>query len=187
MRLFETGRWPAIWDKADLDRALQGIVEAGPEFEAKFFQQGELRGGFACQGDIVEFRSMLPLISEDGEIVAADEYEHWMVLGNTCDMDRDEVEHSTIVPLEVIQPAPTEDKLLILRSYAFYRQFYVPPWRDDEQQAHRMAMFVNPVTIEKKAFRDDCARIVARLEFGAWALLHLCLVRYLARDDGRHD
>jgi hypothetical protein len=43
------------------------------------------------------------------------------------------------------------------------------------------------VTIEKAAFRDDCARVVARLQFPAWALLHACIVRYLARDDGRFE
>ncbi|HEU4726399.1 MAG TPA: hypothetical protein VFT22_00855 [Kofleriaceae bacterium] len=174
-----------MWDMADLELTVKEIVEAGAEFEARFFQQGELRGGFACQGDVVEFRSSLPLINAAGDIVASGEYDHWMVIGNTCDMERSEVAHSTIVPLVPIDA--TADKLPVLRSYSYYRQFYVPPWRDDTQQAHRMAMFVNPVTIEKKAFREDCARIVARLDFGAWALLHLCLIRFMARDDGRHD
>jgi hypothetical protein len=196
MRLFETGRWPAVWDRETLERALDGIVGVGPapdlaprwpNFEARFFQQGERQGGFACQGDIVAFRSSLPVINEDGDIAAIEEYEHWMVLGNTCDMYRDDVAHSTIVPLEPIHPTPTADGLAKLRSYSHYRQFYVPPWRDDAQQVHRLAMFVKPVAIDKRALRDDCARVVARLDFGAWALLHLCLIRFLARDDGRHD
>jgi hypothetical protein len=187
MLLFETGRWPSVWNLADLDRAIKGIVEAGPEFEARFFQHGELRGGPVCQGDIVELRSSLPLINAAGDVSASDEeYEHWLVLGNTCDMERSDVAHSIIAPLVPIINA-TADQLLILRRYSYYRQFYVPPWRDDAQQAHRVARFVNPVTIEKQAFREDCARIVARLDFGAWALLHACLVRFLARDDGRHD
>jgi hypothetical protein len=58
-------------------------------------------------------------------------------------------------------------------------------WPDAEEPKHFLVDFMQIVTIEKAAFRDDCARVVARLQFPAWALLHACLVRCLARDDGR--
>ena len=53
MRLFETGRWPSIADRDDLKQVISEILDAGPEFDARFYQTEEFVGGFACQGDVV--------------------------------------------------------------------------------------------------------------------------------------
>ena len=42
------------------------------------------------------------------------------------------------------------------------------------------------MTVHKSVFPEH-ARVVARMQYAAWVLLHSCLVRFLARDDGRHE
>jgi len=110
-----------------------------------------------------------------------------MIVGNTCDMYRDDEPRSLIAPLVSLADPVPDEQLYALRRYEYSRQFYVPPWPDAKPSRHHLVDFMQLVTIEKAAFRDDCARSVARLQFPAWALLHTCLVRYLARDDGRFD
>lgn len=188
MHTFETGRWPAIYDKESLATAIRHIVDAGPEFDSRFYQLGVSVGGAACQGDVVELRGPAPLIDGGGNAVVTDvEFDHWLVLGNTCDMDRVDEPRSLVAPLVRLLAPISPDHLSVLRRYEYYKQFYVPPWPGAPDQDHRLADFMQLVTIEKAAFRPDCARVVARLQFPAWALLHACIVRYLARDDGRFD
>jgi hypothetical protein len=188
MQLFETGRWPSIYDSEGLAKSIRQIVDSGPEFDARFYQIGAFTGGFACQGDVVELRSGVPVIDADGNSVVTDaEFEHWLIVGNTCDMDRVDEPHSVIAPLIRVDTPITPEDLKLYRRYEYYKQFYVPPWPNGPDEKHRFADFMQLVTIEKAAFREDCARVVARLQFPAWALLHACIVRYLARDDGRFD
>lgn len=188
MQLFETGRWPSIYDKESLATAIRQIIDAGPEFDSRFYQLGLSAGGVACQGDVVQLRGPAPLIDADGQAVVTDvEFDHWLILGNTCDMDRVDEPRSLIAPLVVVDEPISVERMGVLRRYEYYKQFYVPPWPNDQDRKHRLADFMQLVTIEKAAFRDDCARVVARLQLPAWALLHACVVRYLARDDGRFD
>lgn len=188
MQLFETGRWPSIADRDDLTQVISRILNAGAEFEARFFQTGDFVGGFACQGDVVQLKSAAPCIDATGTAIVTDAtYEHWMIVGNTCDMYRDDETRSLIAPLVTLADPVAEDHLRALRQYEYSRQFYVPPWPQAAIAQHQLVDFMQLVTIEKAAFRDDCARVVARLQFPAWALLHACLVRFLARDDGRFD
>lgn len=101
-------------------------------------------------------------------------------------MSRPEEPRSLIAPLLPVKSDLTAEQLRVLRRYEYYKQFYIPPWADDQDQLHRLADFMQLVTIEKAAFHKS-AKLVARLQFPAWALLHACIVRYLARDDGRFD
>jgi hypothetical protein len=187
MQLFETGRWPSIWDKETLSKTIREIVDAGAEFDARFYQLSLSGGGFACQGDVVRLRGAVPLIDADGNAIVTDaQYDHWLIVGNTCDMDRVDEPHSLVAPLIALETVSAEE-LQVLRRYEYYRQFYVPPWPNCPDRKHRLADFMQLVTIEKRAFRDDCACVVARLQHSAWALLHAFIVRFLARDDGRYD
>jgi len=72
MQLFETGRWPSIADRDDLNRAISQILDAGPEFDARFPQTGAFVGGFACQGDIVRLTSAAPCIDAAGNAIVTD-------------------------------------------------------------------------------------------------------------------
>jgi hypothetical protein len=43
------------------------------------------------------------------------------------------------------------------------------------------------VPLHRAALRGDDTHVVARMSRLGWVLLHSCLVRFLARDDGRFD
>lgn len=188
MSLLKTGRWPSIADREDLKKTISKILDAGAEFDARFYQTGELVGGIACQGDIVQLTSHAPYIDASGEPIVTDAaFDHWMILGNSCDMDREDELRSHIAPLVPLQTAVSDEQLRGLRRYEYSRQFYVPAWSDSTEPLHHLVDLMQISTIEKAAFRNGSARVVARLQFPAWALLHACLVRFLARDDGRFD
>jgi hypothetical protein len=186
---FEAGRWPSIHDAESLTTAIRKIVDAGPEFEARFYELGGFeKGGFACQGDIVELRAPLPFLDEVGQPAALDaEYDHWMIVGNTCDMHRPDVPWSQVVPLVRIAQEFAPNDLARFKRYEYFKSFYVPPWPGAPDQSHRFADFVQMATIDKRALRDGVAKVIARMQFPAWALLHASIVRFLARDDGRYD
>lgn len=188
MRFLESGRWPSIADRKDLKDVISRILDAGPEFDAHFYQAGELVGGVACQGDLVRLTSEAPFIDAFGVPTVTDvSFDHWMLLGNTCDMDREDESRTHIAPLVLQRPPLSDEELRTLRRYEYSRQFYVPPWPELTEPAHHIVDFMQISTIEKAVFQNGCARVVARLQFPAWALLHACLVRFLARDDGRFD
>jgi hypothetical protein len=128
MQLFETGRWPSIYDNESLAKSIRQIVEAGPDFDARFYQLGAFTGGFACQGDVVQLRGAVPVIDEDGApIVTEASFDHWLIVGNTCDMERVDERHSVIVPLVRVDTPVTVEELKRYRRYEYYKQFYVPP------------------------------------------------------------
>jgi len=92
-------RWPPVYDAEDLastisrlgkvtgDMGLYGPTTTGPEF---------------CQGDIVSLQSGLPVLDADGEPVVLDpDFEHWLVIGNTCDFSREsaDVPWTQLVPI----------------------------------------------------------------------------------------
>lgn len=190
MNLFETGRWPSIYDKDALTKAIREIAADGPQFDSRFYELSISisRGGAACQGDVVALRGAVPVIDATGTPIVTDvDYEHWLIVGNTCDMNRDDELHSLVAPLRVVDTPVSADDAAMFRRYEYYKQFYVPPWPGAPDARHRFADFTQIVTIEKAAFQVDCAPVVARMQFPAWALLHACIVRFLARDDGRFD
>jgi hypothetical protein len=188
MGLFESGRWPSIYDAESLKKALDSVIDSEIGITKNFYQQHALFDGVPCQGDIIELSCAAPYIDEDGQPIATDvEYRHWIILGNSCDFSRVEEERSLVAPLVDIQQPLEETQWRALRRYEYYKQFYVPPWPGDTGQNHHLADFLQLVTIHKKAFETGKAKVVARLQFPGWALLHAFIVRYLARDDGRFD
>jgi hypothetical protein len=181
----EAARWPSIVDGEDVRKIISQIVDAGDEFEARFYQPSTLHGGFACQGDIIQLRSAVPFIDSDGNVVSGTEFDYWMILSNTCDLHREDEQWALIVPVISLPDAAVATDLRALRRYEYSRKFYLPPWCEDP--SHHLADFTQFITIDKSAFTKDFAKVVARLRFESWALLHACIVRYLARDDGRFD
>ena len=130
-----------------------------------------------------------PLLDEDGLPIVTDvTFRYWLVTGNTCDFARGaDVPTTQMVPLVVVEGELSREEVARLRRYEYFRSFYVPPWPGCADQRHRLAELVHPVAIDRRALRADCAKVVARMQFPAWALFHACLVRFLARDDGRFD
>lgn len=180
-------RWPPVYDADDLREQIRRLVQTGM-LDANFFAaEPDLP---LCQGDIFHLLSPLPAISDDGEPAIHGEFEYWMAIGNTCDSTRslDEVPWTQLIPLEDLGPEDslTPDELQRLRSYQPYRSFYIPPWTEVLQGRIFQADFTRPVTAHKKAVLDVAQR-QARLSRWGWILFHSCLIRFLARDDGRFD
>jgi hypothetical protein len=180
-------RWPPVYDAEDLADSIRDLVESG-RLEQRFYRsQARLPQG-VCQGDIIELVGGVPLIAEDGEPAVHDDVRYWMVTGNTCDIARslETVPWSQLVPLVEVGSDRdlTPHELSDLRGYRYSRRFYLPPWSAEVKGLHHVADFLRPVAIHKTAL-NDVAEVRAGLEIYSWLLLHSCLVRFLARDDGR--
>lgn len=185
-----SGRWPTIYDSVGLERGIGELARSlmpqnnNAESQYSFYELGP-DNLTRCQGDIIKLESDIPLIAEDGQpAIDVNLTGLWLVIGNSCDFDRDigKVPWSQIVPLSFADSSETA--LRDFRSYKFARRFYVPPWSSNE--SHYVADFIVPVTIHKTALKT-IATLQARLTMRAWTLLHSCIVRFLARDDGRND
>ena len=97
----------------------------------------------------------------------------------------EDVQWSQIVPIVDLGSDFPPEQIAIFRRYRHYRQFYLPPWAATAGDHHYVADFLRPVTIHKKAFAR--AEVLARLTYKGWLLFHSCVVRFLARGDGRND
>lgn len=179
------GRWPPIYDAEELAGQIRELV-ASDSFHARFYDLRPREPG-VFQGDIVALREGVPVIDRDGQASVVGEHSAWLVIGNTCDLARDasDVPWSQIVPVATLGPEVPAEDLLAVKRYGVYKRFYVPPWTDADGDA-RYADLVRPVTIDKHAL-TTVARVEARMSVYGWVMLHACLVRFFARDDGRHD
>lgn len=189
------GRWPSIYDAEGLKVAISKLIsdlDLDPDLNSdlSYFYTDIINPEEPpfCQGDIVQIDVDFPFIDEDGEIAILDvNYKYWLILGNTCDLSRtdaSDVNFTHIVPLENIPSDIEEDFQAGLKKYKFYKQFYLPKWDSSAQEC--FLNFAKICSIEKNLLTTKGSR-VARLRQTSWVLLHSCLVRYLARDDGRHD
>lgn len=180
------GRWPPIYDAEGLKEVILELAQAD-DMEARFWDLRPRED--VCQGDVIRLAAPLPHLDETGSAFATEEdYEHWLVIGNTCDFERslEDTPWTQLVPLIELAASLTEYDIANLRSYQAARKFYVPPWPGAGSKNHHLADFTRPVPIHKAAF-DAHAHVVARVNYPAWVLLHSCLVRFLCRDDGRFD
>lgn len=117
----------------------------------------------------------------------------WLVVGNTCDFDREltDVRWTQLVPI-ISLGGTTElstTQLDAVRKYTQARTFYLPAWIAEKERDVYVADLLRPVGVDKRVFRGPTATAVvqARVSRAAWILLNACLVRFLARDDGRYD
>ena len=180
-------RWPPVYDADELNRAIRDLGSGAPL--EKLLYGSVNQGGALCQGDVIEMATDLPILDEQGEPAATDRFTFWLVIGNTCDFDRsvEKVAWTQVVPILDLHPAnPTQEDIRSMRQYERSRVFFLPPWESGGAEAVLSADFLRPVALHKQAALKK-ARVVARLSRYGWALLHACLVRFLARDDGRFD
>lgn len=188
-KLATVDRWPPTYDAEQLAQQIRELA-GSPDIARGFYDNasGAHRVDLPefCQGDIVHLDCKIPLIGPDGGPVAMDANAVWMVIGNTCDLARtsESVPFTQVVPaIDVGSQSAPPRELSALRRYSQYRSFYLPPWRGSDR--HYVANFLQPVPLHKGALPK--VRRLARLTVRSWVLLHSCLVRFLARDDGRHD
>lgn len=172
-------RWPVVYDfdelqgqiKTLIDRGLDGFYNETPDAESLF------------QGDIVELAMEFPFIDEEGNVAAYDS-DKWLILGNTCDMTRDDLIYTNIIPLEQLDSDTPANLLIQLKRFQSYKKIYLP----DSTGASRgyVADFTEICSINKKFLSENATKI-NELEYPSWVLFHSCIVRYFARDDGRKD
>ena len=179
-------RWPPVYDFEGLGEEINRLVSTRDIFDV-FFLKRNLDSNL-CQGDILKFPGQFPFIDENGNITVIDEdYDYWMILGNTCDLHRnlDNPHFSHITPLIPIDEDAPDGVVKGLQSYDSYRRFYIPSW--DASTIHGYAIdFTSICSVDIQCLQNR-TELTTRLTFNSWILLHSCLVRYLARDDGRHD
>lgn len=182
-----TERWPPVYDAEDLASTIEKLVQSRRIVDI-FYEASSQKNDERYQGDIVRIPSGIPLLDEDGQACVVGSYDYWLIIGNTCDIARDlkDVEWSQIVPLQYVGSDNdlSADKIQALSAYTHSRRFYIPPWNDSVKGLHHVADFLRPVTVHKRALKN-IATLEVRLNRYSWMLLHACLVRFLARDDGR--
>ncbi|MCB9587999.1 MAG: hypothetical protein H6718_21515 [Polyangiaceae bacterium] len=185
-------RWPGVYGEEELRLHIKELSQR--EFlEESFYEwrsAANLRSpNDLCQGDVVRIESDVPLIDAEGDPSLVErETDFWMVLGNSCDFDRelDDVEFTQIVPVEAWGSEIEATLLSSFRGFTQYRRFYLPDWRLAGNLEYFSADLTNPVTLHKAAFPEH-VHLEARLSRAAWTLLNACLVRFVARSDGRND
>lgn len=176
-------RWPPIYDASSLADTIDEIVERD-DFSG--FYDSVRNDPKVCQGDVIRLDSGIPLISENGEPIADDAAEYWLVIGNTCDFERDRAaaRWTQLVPIIDLGTDLISEKRTSIQRYQTSRAFFVPSWKLEVERSFFIADFLRPVTADKAVF-DEAASVEARLTRLGWILLHSCLVRFLCRDDRR--
>ncbi len=94
------GRWPPAYDAEDLERSITALVRGAGG--TGFYSPATGRFVGVAQGDLLELPAKLPFLDEDAKPAAETEpTRFWMIVGNTCDLDRSyhEVEWTNLVPL----------------------------------------------------------------------------------------
>ncbi len=185
-------RWPPVYDADELVAEIQALT-GRPDFESLFYEwrrQDSTRDVTdVCQGDVVTLSSEVPVIADDGQPgTIANDSGTWLVLGNTCDFERDltDCRWTQLAPVVDLGGPDLEPTLRsALRRYTQFRRFYVPPWSNAVEARWHVAELPLTVAVDKRAF-PSAIRVQARMSFRAWILMNACLVRFLARDDGRY-
>lgn len=190
-------RWPPVYDLDDLVAEIKRLTD-DENLERNFFEwrldRSTLRHDDICQGDVLHLSSEVPVILQDGQPATVAHPEgFWLVIGNTCDFDRtiDEARWTQLVPIASLGSVAglTSTQVSAARRYTQARRFYIPPWSHAAESDLHVADLLMPVAIDKRALNgaERAATLQARLSRPAWILLNACLVRFLARDDGRYD
>lgn len=177
------GEWPPAYDYEQLQAQIRELINSDTLVSS--FYEPWIHGYPLCQGDILALDSDFPFIHSDGKPATKAGPDYWLLLSNTCDLQREltEVKWGQLIYLHRIPRAElTPDSLKMLKSYQTSRRFYVPPW--DGSDVHYIADFLRPVSVDRTALTAH-SEVVARLTYTTWVLLHSCLVRYLVRADGR--
>jgi hypothetical protein len=189
-------RWPPVYDAEDLVREIKRLTDH-PDLASAFYEwrrdQSTTAPADVCQGDIVSLASDVPVILQDGQPATVDHPDGtWLVVGNTCDFDREltDVRWTQLVPVISLgsTAALSAPELAATRKYTQSRSFYTPPWSARVEHTVHVADLLRPVGVDKRALQgaDPLGVVQARASRAAWILLNACLVRFLARDDGRY-
>jgi len=135
----------------------------------------------------VSLNSSPTYIDKDGDISIIDEnYSHWLILGNTCDLTREnnsgkkELPHLThVAPLTPIEKDMPENVLSDLKHYKLFKKMYVPRW--NEYIADHYLDFTIINSIEKECLTNKASVDISK----PIILAEICPERYNVID-GNH-
>ncbi len=173
-------RWPPVYDFDSLTSEIKRLVDKGLE-EGFYKKDPNLKSLF--QGDIIELDMMFPYIDDNGDISAI-ESKKWLILGNTCDITRDDLPYTNIIPLDELEDTVPSDIITNLKNFQSYKKIFFPAINN--VILGYVAEFTQICSIEKSYLIKN-AKKISELEYHSWVLFHSCIVRYFARDDGRND
>lgn len=185
-------RWDTIYNADQLRETIREIAQKAA-IEKWFYSPTVHEPATWCQGDVLHVRAQLPFLNADAQVrVSEVTHEHWVLVGNSCDLDREINENpwTWIAPI-MHRDNVTPEKLKELKSFTgSYRQMFWPAWSNLPLPTER-TLYIDwsrLCTIHRQALRDSGpVQRTARLSFPGWVLFHCALVRFLARDDGRFD
>lgn len=175
-----TNRWPPVYDFESLQDQIKNLINRG--LDTGFYKETFDSTSF-FQGDIIQLEVDYPFIDEDGNI-AAYETSNWLILGNTCDLSREDLMYTNLIPIEELDEDIPENILLNLKHFQNYKKIYFPD--HTKKSKGFIADFTQVCSINKEFLVENASKIT-ELEYHSWVLFHSCIVRYFARDDGRHD
>ena len=188
----DIGRWPPVYDSDDLAGVIKKLIRNGDILKQFYRIPTDQTADEFYQGDVVKYTGSPCYIDESGDIsVFEQQFEYWAIIGNTCDLSRTMIEakhtdcphltHVTpLIPLDKNTPAQIYDNL---KNFKLFKRMIFPAWNGEQEY---FINFTIISSIEKKCLVNN-ASVVARLMRNSWFLFHACLVRYLARDDGRNE
>lgn len=173
-------RWPVVYDSVSLKEQIKRIKDKSEAFyQSSFFTQDIL-----CQGDVIHLEKDFLHFNESGKpALLENPTKYWVVLGNTCDLQREltDIKYTQIIPLQEINNDIDPLILSNLKEYQSFKKFFYQEINDKIY----MIDFTEVTTIHKDALIS--AKKIKELSYLSWLLFHCCLIRYLARDDGRND
>lgn len=176
-------RWPPVYSQEQLTESINSFV-THKSFEDfwVFFADGTSP---KFQGDVFTLPLEFAFLSHDKVLRERARPEFWMIIGNTCDIHREvkDVPYTQICPVNALPDDVPASILGSLKSYSASRIFYLPPW---EVGGKSYTMDFNRIISFRKESLDAITRVCG-LSNKSWALFNACVVRYLARDDGRND
>src|SRR5688500_13508628 len=105
------GRWPPVYDADELASQIAEIA-TDRDLAGRLYDLTDV-GGLVCQGDVVELAAGVPVLDESGAAVTEEDATHWLVIGNTCDFDRDieDVPWTQVVPLIDLGTDPSDAQI----------------------------------------------------------------------------
>ena len=179
-------RWQPIYDFDELQEQIKNIIQN--DYKEDFYTTS-LDIASLFQGDIVVIDKKFVYLNQDGKHQAEYFSEYYMIIGNSCDFDRSikDLPYTNIIPLQRIEIDIPKDILNGLKKFQNYKHMYLPNF--DNSNDEYFIDFTKIMTVSKEyLLNQNISSIkIAELTFESWILLHACIVRYFARDDGRHD
>lgn len=174
-------RWGPVYEFSELKKTISDIRDN--VFDGFYLNEEEddIPDGL-CQGDVIEGDLPFIWVDENGGIRAR-RYAWWVVLSNTCDISNGKLKYIALAPVERMRRE--EDASERFTRYTIFHNFYLPPWGEVTGDV----MMVVDLRLTTHVSADTRLIDARRASMGrdAWYLFHCCLVRFLARDDGRRD